>query len=85
MLSLDGPREAGELPAPLAYRLRVGLQATFGESWTLSLNEVDAAGTPALLLSLPIDMQALSPRAAGALLPPTAGVRPWMTPTTATT
>ena len=65
MLSLDGPREAGELPAPLAYRLRVGLQATFGESWTLSLNEVDAAGTPALLLSLPIDMQALSPRAAG--------------------
>ncbi len=85
MLSFGGPRGASELPAPLAYRLRVGLQATFCESCTLSLNEAHAADAPALLLSLPIDKSALSARAAGVPVSPTPGERPWMTPTTAMT
>lgn len=84
-LSIDGPLQAGELPAPLAYRLRVGLRATCGESWTLSLNEAEAGDAPALMLSLPIEPLALSPRVAGAHLSPTPGDRPWTTPATSMT
>ncbi len=64
-LSIDGPVEAGWLPAELAYRLRVGLRAQYGEAWTLDLSEAGASGAPALMLELPIEALAPAPPAAG--------------------
>ena len=84
MLSIDGPIEAGWLPPALAYRLRVGLRATCGESWTLSVNDAASSDTPALMLTLQIEGQAPTTRAAGAHDSSTPGGEPWMTPATTT-
>ena len=71
MLSIDGPIQAGWLPSSLAYRLRVGLRATCGESWTLSVNDAASSGAPALMLSLPIEAQALRRALPGHVTPDT--------------
>jgi hypothetical protein len=55
-LTLAGPMDAAVpwLPAPLAYRLRVGLRTACGDAWQLVLNDPALPDTPALSLTLPV-------------------------------